>query len=222
MELTQNQLEIRVNLKSRRFNYTIYKVTKRVLDIAVSGLALLILLPLLATVALIIKLTSKGPVIFTQQRAGLEGKTINFIKFRSMVQDADQLLEELQKQNDHKDSITFKMKRDPRITLIGRIIRKQSIDELPQLWLVLKGDMTLVGPRPATVSEVDKYNLQAMQRLMVKPGLTCIWQVSGRGDIPFKEQLAMDIYYINNRSTWMDLKLLVLTVPAVISGKGAY
>lgn len=222
MELTQNQLEIRVNLKSRRFNYTIYKVTKRVLDIAVSGLALLILLPLLATVALIIKLTSKGPVIFTQQRAGLEGKTINFIKFRSMVQDADQLLEELQKQNDHKDSITFKMKRDPRITLIGRIIRKLSIDELPQLWLVLKGDMTLVGPRPATVSEVDKYNLQAMQRLMVKPGLTCIWQVSGRGDIPFKEQLAMDIYYINNRSTWMDLKLLILTVPAVISGKGAY
>ena len=139
-----------------------------------------------------------------------------------MVQEAEKFLDELKLQNEHKDSYTFKMKKDPRVTGIGRIIRKLSIDELPQLWLVLKGEMSLVGPRPAITSEVDQYNRVERQRLAVKPGLTCIWQVSGRGDIPFQEQLKMDINYINERSFIMDLKLLFLTIPAVLSGRGAY
>ena len=121
-----------------------------------------------------------------------------------------------------KGHITFKMKKDPRITWIGRIIRKLSIDELPQLWCVLKGDMSLVGPRPPVPSEVEKYTLSDRRRLDIKPGLTCIWQVSGRGDIPFKEQVKLDVQYIESQSIWLDIKIILLTVPAVLTGKGAY
>ena len=125
-------------------------------------------------------------------------------------------------QSDHEDSITFKMKRDPRITWIGRIIRKLSIDELPQLWCVLRGDMSLVGPRPPLPSEVEQYSLSDRRRLEVIPGLTCIWQVSGRGDIPFAEQVELDAQYIESQSLWLDILLLLKTVPAVLLGRGAY
>ena len=222
--MDQIKPEILINplLKPATFKKPFYLVFKRFFDIVVAFTALAILSPLLFTVALLIKLTSKGPVFFFQDRVGKHGRVFKFIKFRSMVQEAEKFLDELKLQNEHKDSYTFKMKKDPRVTGIGRIIRKLSIDELPQLWLVLMGEMSLVGPRPAITSEVDQYNRVERQRLAVKPGLTCIWQVSGRGDIPFQEQLKMDINYINERSFIMDLKLLFLTIPAVLSGRGAY
>ena len=222
MEFIGKQLQLHQSARRRGLAYLSYTSSKRTLDVLISGIALLLLIPLFLVVALIIKLTSKGPVIYTQKRIGENGKIIHFPKFRSMVQDADKLLERLRYKNDHKGGYTFKMKKDPRVTSIGQFIRKFSIDELPQLWLVFIGEMALVGPRPAIVSEVEKYNDLEKQRLAVKPGLTCIWQVSGRGNIPFEEQLAMDIDYIKNQSLLLDLKLLILTVPAVLTAKGAY
>lgn len=222
MQLIGNQFQLHLSTRKKSIGYLSYTTTKRVLDVLVSGIALLLLTPLFVVVAIIIKLTSKGPVIYTQKRVGENGIIIHFPKFRSMVQNADQMLEKLRHQNDHKVGYTFKMKKDPRVTGIGCFIRKFSIDELPQLWLVFIGEMALVGPRPALVSEVEKYNELENQRLAVKPGLTCIWQVSGRGDVPFTEQVAMDVEYINKQSLILDFKLLVLTVPAVLTGKGAY
>ena len=202
--------------------HTLYKLHKRVLDVTVSLIALLLLSPILVIVCLMVRLSSRGSSIYWQERVGLNGEIIKFPKIRSMVKNAESLLENIKSDNDHEDSLTFKMKKDPRVTWIGRIIRKLSIDELPQLWLVLKGDLTLVGPRPALVDEVEKYTFHERQRLLVKPGLTCIWQVSGRGDIAFREQVNMDLDYIRKRSLLLDLKLLLLTVPAVLTGKGAY
>ncbi|WDE98540.1 sugar transferase [Lentisphaera profundi] len=201
---------------------TTYSIIKRLIDIVFSTLAILILSPVLIGTALIIKLTSSGAILFWQKRAGLKGKTMMFPKFRSMYADAEERKAALMDQNDHGDSITFKMKKDPRITPIGRYIRKLSIDELPQFFLVLKGDLSLVGPRPATLDEVAQYSFFENRRLSVKPGLTCIWQVSGRGDIPFKEQVFMDYTYIAECNIFLDIKLMALTIPAVLSCKGAY
>lgn len=199
-----------------------YHAAKRALDVVVSALALIALTPLFAVVALIVKLTSRGPVFFGQTRVGKDGREFRFYKFRSMVADAEARKAALLEQNDHGESVTFKMKRDPRITRIGRFIRKTSIDELPQLWSVLTGDMTLVGPRPAVPTEVAKYTPQQRKRLAVTPGLTCLWQVSGRGDLPFDRQVELDLEYIRSRSLWLDAKLLAKTVPAVLNGRGAY
>jgi lipopolysaccharide/colanic/teichoic acid biosynthesis glycosyltransferase len=139
-----------------------------------------------------------------------------------MVVNAEALKDTLLSQNVHKEGVTFKMKKDPRVTWIGGIIRKLSIDELPQLWCVLKGDMSLVGPRPPVPREVAQYSLADRRRLDVTPGLTCIWQVSGRGDIPFPQQVELDVQYIQSQSFWLDIKLLLKTIPAVLLGKGAY
>ncbi len=195
---------------------------KRFFDIMASLWLMLFLLPLFAAVAAAIKLTDGGPVLFWQTRVGKWGKEFRFPKFRSMRMDAEELRHELLNQSHHKDSITFKMKHDPRITLVGRIIRKFSIDELPQLYNVLTGEMSLVGPRPPLPEEVDRYSLKDRRRLDITPGLTCIWQVSGRGDVPFPQQLEYDIMYIESQSVWMDIKLLFKTVSAVLSGRGAY
>jgi lipopolysaccharide/colanic/teichoic acid biosynthesis glycosyltransferase len=200
----------------------IYIKCKRLLDITVSTLAIILMSPLLILTALSIKLCSKGPVLFWQKRAGLNGKTIMFPKFRSMYIDAEERKADLMAQNMHQNSITFKMKNDPRITPIGRIIRKYSIDELPQLILVLNGELSLVGPRPATLDEVAQYSHFEQKRLSVQPGLTCIWQVNGRGDIPFNEQVIMDYTYICERNLYTDVKLLFQTIPAVLNGRGAY
>ena len=216
MEITRNTIAVTKPAVSN------YVIAKRIMDITVSLTALIILLPLFAIVAAAIKLTSKGNAMYWQERVGLDGKIIMFPKFRSMVTDADKLKDKIIAGNDHKNSVTFKMKKDPRVTAVGRIIRKLSIDELPQLWLVLKGDMSLVGPRPALPREVKEYTAAQRERLTVVPGLTCIWQVSGRGDIAFEQQVEMDKEYIEKRSILLDLKLLVLTVPAVLTGKGAY
>lgn len=196
---------------------------KRLMDISVSLIALLLLSPLFLVVALCIRLTDGGPALFWQARVGKWGRVFAFPKFRSMVTNAEALKAKLTEQNQHGgEGITFKMKSDPRITWIGRIIRRTSIDELPQLWCVLTGDMSLVGPRPAVVSEVSRYTLDNRRRLDIKPGLTCIWQVSGRSEIPFDQQCQLDVEYIEQQSTLADIQLLLKTIPAVITGKGAY
>ncbi|MEZ6143223.1 MAG: sugar transferase [Zavarzinella sp.] len=199
-----------------------YQVLKRTVDIVVSAAAIVVLSPVFLVVALLIKFTDGGPIFFRQKRVGLGGRVFEFVKFRSMVVDAEARKQALMKMNKHNNSITFKMTRDPRVTWIGQILRKTSIDELPQLWNVLVGEMTLVGPRPAVIPEVERYSLRQRRRLNVTPGLTCIWQVSGRADLDFHQQVDLDIEYIRERSIWYDFKLILLTFPAVFSGRGAY
>jgi lipopolysaccharide/colanic/teichoic acid biosynthesis glycosyltransferase len=195
---------------------------KRLIDVTAALVLLVALVPLFLLLAILIKLTDGGPVLFWQTRVGKWGREFSFPKFRSMVTNAEMLKDALLEENQHQSSLTFKMKKDPRITWVGRIIRKLSIDELPQLWCVLKGEMALVGPRPPLPREVAEYTLVDRRRLDVTPGLTCIWQVSGRGDIPFEQQLKLDMDYIESQNLWVDLKILIKTIPAVLLGKGAY
>lgn len=200
----------------------LYERCKRFIDCLASGLGLLVLSPFFALLAIAIKLESPGPVLFSQTRLGLGGAPFRCWKFRSMFIDAEQRKQELLADNEMAGGTTFKMKRDPRITRVGRFIRKASIDELPQLWNVFVGDMSLVGPRPPVPQEVANYTAYDRQRLMVTPGITCIWQVSGRSDIPFEEQVGLDIQYIVGRSLLMDVVLLLRTIPAVLFARGAY
>ncbi len=195
---------------------------KRVLDVTFSAAMLVLLAPVFILVAAAIKCSDGGPVIFWQKRIGKFGKAFQFPKFRSMVVNAEALKDQLLDLSHHAEGVTFKMKRDPRVTWVGRIIRKLSIDELPQFWCVVKGDMSLVGPRPPVEKEVAKYSTSDRRRLEVKPGLTCTWQVSGRGDIPFSQQVKLDVQYIESHTFWMDVVILVKTVPAVLLGRGAY
>jgi lipopolysaccharide/colanic/teichoic acid biosynthesis glycosyltransferase len=199
-----------------------YEILKRFLDI-VGGIAgLVILSPLVLVVALIIKLTVNGPVLYRHTRVGLHGQEFTCYKFRTMVPNADEMKSNFQYSNHHNDHRTFKIPDDPRVTTFGRWLRRTSIDELPQLWNVVKGDMSLVGPRPPIPEEVERYTPGDMGRLLVKPGLTCIWQVSGRSELAFPIQLRLDLEYIKYRSLWLDLKLIVLTIPAVLTARGAY
>ncbi|AZG35697.1 WecB/TagA/CpsF family glycosyltransferase [Shewanella psychromarinicola] len=198
------------------------QISKRLLDISASASLLLMLSPLLLLTACAIRLESKGNVFFSQTRAGQDNQPFTMFKFRSMFTDAEARLGKLTAQNDMQGGVLFKMKSDPRITHIGAWIRKLSIDELPQLWNVFKGDMSLVGPRPALPSEVNQYQLSDRRRLMVKPGITCIWQVSGRSHIPFDKQVELDVDYIYQQSLIKDIKLLFKTIPAVIFARGAY
>lgn len=202
--------------------YRFYPIAKRMIDIFVTLAAILLLSPLMIIVAIFIRVESKGSIFFSQKRVGLDGKLFDMYKFRSMVQNAEALKKELTDTNESQDGVTFKMKNDPRITKVGKFIRKWSIDELPQLFNVLKGDMSLVGPRPPVPSEVVEYVNNELKRLHIAPGITCYWQVSGRSEIPFKQQVALDIKYIATRSLWTDIKILFATVPAVLAKKGAY
>ena len=200
---------------------SLYLATKRCIDVLASGILLILLTPGMLIVAICIKLESKGPVFFFQERCGLHGKSFRFFKFRSMVGDAEAHKAAIADQSDIK-SIRFKMALDPRTTRIGAFIRKYSIDELPQLMNVLLGDMSLVGPRPPLPSEVAEYTPYQHRRLTVIPGITCTWQVGGRADIPFEQQADMDIMYIRTRSLWQDVRILIQTPLAVITAKGAY
>ncbi len=197
-------------------------VTKRALDLVGSGAALLAFAPLFAGVALLIKLEDRGPVLFRQVRVGRHGREFRMLKFRSMRIDAEARLKELLAKNQHDGGITFKIKDDPRVTRIGKWIRKFSLDELPQFWNVFRGQMSLVGPRPPVPREVALYTLADRRRLAVKPGITCIWQISGRAEIDFPGQVRLDVRYIESRSLWQDIKILLKTVPAVLTGSGAY
>ena len=193
---------------------------KRLLDIVASAFALVLLSPLFVAVAMTIKLTSAGPVLFKQRRVGLHGSRFNMFKFRSMVANAEQLQAQLMLENEQAGPV-FKMKNDPRMTPIGRAIRKYSIDELPQLINILRGDMTIVGPRPALPSEVEQYTTLQRRRLSVRPGLTCYWQVSGRNQIGFDEWMQLDLQYVDNWSLAIDTRLILQTVPVVLGGRGA-
>ncbi|MDV4150312.1 sugar transferase [Clostridium sp. AL.422] len=203
----ENESNIEALTKDER---VIYNSAKRILDFILSTLGLIILSPILVIVAILIKLESKGPAIFSQQRVGLNGKEFKLYKFRSMVTNAEELKEKLAKQNEMSGPM-FKMKEDPRITNIGKFIRKTSIDELPQLINILKGDMSLVGPRPSLPNEVAEFERWMLDRLLVKPGLTCYWQVSGRNNIDFIDWMKLDLKYVEERSFLLDIKLIIKT-----------
>ena len=199
----------------------LYSVTKRLIDIVGSLCGIILLSPLFLIVAILIKLEDpKGKVFFAQERNGKYPKTFKMYKFRSMVHNAEELLKDLIDRNEQTGPV-FKINDDPRITKVGKFIRKTSIDELPQLFNVLKGDMSLVGPRPPIPHEVEQYNSYQMQRLAVKPGLTCIWQVSGRNNIGFDEWVEMDIEYIKTRNLWLDIKLIFKTVGVLFGDDNA-
>jgi lipopolysaccharide/colanic/teichoic acid biosynthesis glycosyltransferase len=206
-----------------RISVSALRVGKRAMDIAIVLPALVLLAPLFVVVALSIRLYDGGPSLYWQKRVGRRGREFSFPKFRSMCVDSEAVRAKIATMNQHgADGVTFKMKHDPRITPTGRLIRRFSIDELPQLWCVLNGQLTLVGPRPPIPSEVAKYSLRDRERLSVVPGLTCFWQVNGRSEIPFPQQVEMDIDYIHQRSLWTDIKVLCKTIPAVLFGRGAY
>ena len=215
-----NQIQLRMLL----WHITIRtsEAFKRFMDIVLAIFAIIAGSPVFLLTALLVKLTSPGPIIFSQVRVGKHGRHFKFYKFRSMYIDAEARKAELMKLNESGDGVIFKMKRDPRITPIGRFIRKFSIDELPQLFNVLLGDMSLVGPRPPLPSEVRTYTLEARKRLNITPGITCIWQVSGRSELPFSKQIALDKEYIASRSAWKDFLILLKTIPAILTGRGAW
>jgi exopolysaccharide biosynthesis polyprenyl glycosylphosphotransferase len=193
---------------------------KRLFDMLSSLVALIALSPLMISVAIAIKLTSRGAILFKQLRVGQHGKPFHMLKFRSMISNAEELKAKLMAQNEQTGPV-FKMRRDPRITAVGRFIRKFSIDELPQLVNVLRGEMSVVGPRPPVPVEVAKYEAWQRRRLSVRPGLTCVWQVSGRNEISFEEWMYLDMQYIDHWSLGQDFQLILKTLPVVLTGRGA-
>ena len=198
-----------------------YSIFKRMLDIFGAIIGIVLLSPVLLVVSILIKLESKGKVLFSQKRVGLNGKEFKIYKFRSMVENAEDLKKNLEDKNEMSGPM-FKIKNDPRITQIGKFIRKTSIDELPQLINVLKGDMSLVGPRPSLPKEVENFEPWMLKRLAVKPGLTCYWQVSGRNSISFHEWMELDIKYVNEMSIYVDIKLIFKTFLVLFGDKNAY
>ncbi len=206
--------EHKVKVKSS----TGYEISKRIFDIVCSALGMICLSWLFLIIVILIRCTSKGPAIYVSERIGKDGKAFKFYKFRSMYKDAESRLEELLKHNEVSGGITFKMKNDPRITPVGKIIRKASIDELPQLWNIFKGDMSIVGPRPCTVREYKLYSEYHKNRLLVPQGLTGEWQVNGRSTTSFDEMIELDLDYITNkRSFWYDIRIIFKTVAVVFS-----
>jgi exopolysaccharide biosynthesis polyprenyl glycosylphosphotransferase len=196
-------------------------VLKRILDVVFSLTFLLLLIPLFAIVALLIKLTSDGPILFWQERMGLNKRTFSIVKFRTMVTNAEKMLAELEDQNEASGPV-FKIRNDPRITPFGKILRRTSIDELPQLFNVLIGDMSLVGPRPLPVRDYEGFSEDwQRRRFSVRPGITCLWQVNGRSTVPFEQWMKLDLQYMDEWSLWLDLKILAQTVSAVLKGSGA-
>jgi exopolysaccharide biosynthesis polyprenyl glycosylphosphotransferase len=194
---------------------------KRGVDLVLAIIAAVGCAPVFAAIALAIKLDSTGPVFYRQRRVGKDGVEFEMIKFRSMRRDADRALGELISLNEATGPL-FKIRRDPRVTRVGRILRRTSLDELPQLINVLRGEMSLVGPRPPLRSEVDLYEEWQMVRLRARPGMTGLWQVSGRSEVPFNDMVRLDLHYVRNWSLGLDLEIIVRTIPAVIANRGAY
>lgn len=208
-----------LTFETRRLKYPELLI-KRTLDIALSVFFLGVLGPVFLVVAWLVKISSDGPVFFKQTRSGLNGRLFTVYKFRSMVQGAEKRLQELKDLNEMSGPV-FKLKNDPRLTKVGRFLRKTSLDEIPQFWNVLRGDMSIVGPRPPLPSEVEKYQPWQRRRLSMKPGITCIWQVSGRNKIGFEDWMRLDLYYIDHWSLWLDFKIVLMTVQAVLTARGA-
>jgi len=198
-----------------------YEIAKRAFDLVFGSLLLVLSAPVMILAALAVKLTSRGPVLFRQQRLGRHGRVFTMYKFRTMHRNAEGSRRRVQGLNE-KDGPVFKMREDPRTTPVGRLLRRSSIDELPQLLNVLKGQMSLVGPRPLWVTEARETDGPARMRCLVKPGLTCLWQISGRSELCYAEWVLLDLYYIRHRSLALDLMILIQTIPAVVSGRGAY
>jgi len=198
-----------------------YRLSKRALDLAMSGMGILLFLPLMIPLAVLIKLESNGPIFFRQIRVGRNRRHFVCYKFRSMVAEAEALKNELRYMNEAQGPM-FKIRNDPRITSLGRFLRRSSLDELPQLFNVFKGDMSIVGPRPQIPSEVELYEPWHYRRLEVQPGITCLWQVSGRSSIGFEEWMRLDMEYVMMRSFIFDVKILLRTLPAIIARRGAY
>ena len=195
---------------------------KRAFDLVASFTFLVVFSPLFFLIAILIKLEDGGPVFFPQKRVGKFGCVFKMWKFRSMCLDAEEQMKNLLEKNQHKDGITFKIKDDPRVTGVGKWLRKFSLDELPQFFNVLVGNMSLVGPRPPMPREVALYSMADRRRLAVTPGITCFWQIGGRSEIDFSDQVRLDVSYIESQSFWLDVKILIKTVPAVLCSKGAY
>jgi exopolysaccharide biosynthesis polyprenyl glycosylphosphotransferase len=225
-----NEIEVVLETNSIYTNYAqekgkprvLYHMAKRIMDIICALIGLVLLTPLFIVVAILIKLEDpKGSVLFYQTRIGKEERPFRMYKFRSMVSNAEELLEKLLDQNEISGAM-FKIKEDPRITRVGRFIRKTSIDELPQLWNVVRGEMSLVGPRPALPREVNQYTSNDKLRLKVTPGCTGLWQVSGRNNLSFHEMLELDLEYIERRSLWLDVKVLFRTVRIIVFPNSAY
>jgi lipopolysaccharide/colanic/teichoic acid biosynthesis glycosyltransferase len=202
-------------------NSRFYEVSKRMFDLILGIMAMILLIPIFPIIAIMIKLDSPGPVFYRQQRVGKGGKLFIFYKFRSMVKGADEERERVQDLNE-QDGPIFKIKADPRITAVGGFLRRSSLDEIPQIINVVIGNMSIVGPRPPLPSEVAGYQSWHRRRLEVKPGITCLWQISGRSHIGFNEWMRLDLEYLKNRSFWTDLLIFLKTLPAVIARKGAY
>jgi len=194
---------------------------KRIIDILLSLIGLILFSPFFILVSILIKIDSKGPIIFTQTRVGKEGKLFKIYKFRTMCVNAEQIRSHLQNKND-MENVLFKIKDDPRITFVGKYLRKTSIDELPQLWNVVKGEMSLVGPRPALPEEILKYSTKDLQRLKVKPGCSGLWQIMGRNDLSFESMIRLDLEYINNIKFKNDILIIYKTFGVMRTGKGAY
>lgn len=199
------------------------RLAKRLVDVTLSSILLIFTGPLLFVLMGLVSLDSRGPAVFRSERLGLEGKPFSMLKFRTMVDGAHLSYEDVIKKNPQAvNGAFFKDPSDERMTRFGRILRRASLDELPQLWNVLVGDLSLVGPRPAFSSEMKKLDDVAKKRLAVKPGLTGLWQVSGRSSLPFSKALELDLYYVDNTSIWLDFKILLMTIPAVLSRRGAF
>ncbi len=205
---------------SRTPSDTLALAAKRIFDVLASAVALAVLAPILAATAVAIRLDSPGPIFFRQRRVGLNGRTFQILKFRSMYVDAEARQEQLRAKNEMSGPV-FKMANDPRVTRVGRFIRRTSLDEFPQFWNVLLGDMSIVGPRPPIPAEVRQYKRWQRRRLSVKPGITCIWQVSGRNHIDFEQWMELDLQYIDGWSLWRDLHICLRTIPAVLTARGA-
>ncbi len=197
-----------------------YRICKRIFDVVLASVAFLVSLPILLIAGLAIRLTSRGPVIFKQKRAGLMGKTFTMYKLRTMK--AGQTGDVYYGPQEGRNGPAFKLKNDPRITWVGRFLRRTSIDELPQLMNVIMGQMSLVGPRPLPLDQVRVDSVEERSRLTVKPGITGLWQVSGRADVPYEAWIEMDLYYVQHQSLWLDAQILFKTIPAVLSCRGAY
>jgi lipopolysaccharide/colanic/teichoic acid biosynthesis glycosyltransferase len=195
---------------------------KRVVDIIVSLVALVLLIPLFLMVAVCILVDDGFPVMYRHKRVGLYGREFYLLKFRTMCREADKMKASLLDQNESPDGVMFKIKKDPRVTKMGRILRRYSIDETPQFLNVLTGHLSLVGPRPPLPEEVARYSLHDRKRLQVKPGLTCLWQVQGRSEIAFEQLVSLDLQYIRSQSIFKDLVIVIKTIPAVLLGRGAY